>query len=304
MTLWMKLGRLIPRSRYGKWPLPVQFLVFLSFEALFIYGKYYASYQAYDPMLSGWAMDVFGIEHFDKFLTLLSMLISVEVCAWHIGLQRYITFGGYTPRRWTILPITLGYAALSIVTWLLGQALLTVELLLPTDNMMVYTVVHSMLYAAIVSVFCALIHAFRHKAKGRTGLLTAAELALVLLLTLCSACSGQIQQDMLESAYADPASQQVTVTTFGVSEGEGTDALLNAILSNSGLSEEDVVIIPAEEVLSDLTASTDPFAAYEEAMKPSALLGDILMWVQLIPIYFAMKRWLFPTDDVPKEATA
>lgn len=304
MTIWMKLGRLLPRNREGKWPLPVQLLVFVLFEALFIYGKYYISYLVYDPTMYNWALDTFGMMYGDHVLTLLSMLVSAEVCAWYIGLQRCITFGGHTPRRWTILPITLGYLALSLITWLLGQALLPMDLPLLTDNMMVYTVVHSVLYVGIVVVFCALIYAFRHKEKNRAGLLTAAEIALVLLLTLCSACSGQIQQEMLEAAYADPAAQQVTVTTFGVSEGEGTDALLNAILSSSGVNAEDVVIVPAEEVLSGLTAATDPFAAYEEAMKPSNLLGDILMWAQLIPIFFAMKRWLFPKEDILKEAAA
>lgn len=316
MTIWMKLGRLLPRNQEGKWPLPVQLLVFVLFEALFIYGKYQASYLVYDPTMYNWALDTFGMMHSDHVLTLLSMLISAEVCAWHIGLQRYITFGAQTLRRWTILPVTLGYLALSIVTWLLGQLLLTVELPLLTDNIMVYTVVHSVLYAAIVVVFCALIHAFRRKEKGRAGLLVVAEIALVLLLTLCSACSGQVQQRMLEAAYADPAAHQVTVTTIGVAEGEGTDDLLTAILSSSGLNPDDVVIVSPENVnpedvattdlaglLSGLAASADPFAAYEEAMKPSNLVGDILMWVQLIPIFFGMKRWLF-CPDTPKEADA
>lgn len=311
MTVWMRLGRLIPRNREGKWPLGVQLLVFVLFEALFIYGKYQASYLVYDPTMYNWALDTFGMMHGDHVLTLLSMLISAEVCAWHIGLQRYITFGGNTPRRWTILPITLGYLTLSLVTWLLGQLLLTVELPLPTESVVVYTVLHSVLYAAIVAVFCALIHAFRRNEKARAGLLAAAELSLVLLLTLCSVCSGQIQQNMLMEAYEDPTAQQVTVTTFGVSDTEDADDLLAAILSSSGLNPDDVVIVSPEDVnpvdvattdlsglLSAFTASKDPFAAYEEAMKPSNLVGDILMWVQLIPIFFAMKRWLF----LPAEA--
>lgn len=296
----MKLQMLT--NREGKWPLPVQFLVFLLFEVLFIWNKYQASALVYAPAMTSWAMNVFGVEHFDKFLTLLSMLVMADVCAWHIGFQRYITFGGHTPRRWTILPITLGYLALSLVSWLLGQVLLSVKLPLLTDSMLIYTAVHSILYAAIVVVFCALIHACSCKQKGRAGLLTAVELALVLLLTLCSAASGQIQQGMLEEAYNAPASQQVTVTTFSVSEDEGMDELLAAILANSDLDAEDVTSIPADEALSHLQAA--PFAAYEEAMAPANCLGNILQWVQLIPIFFAMKRWLFPYDDMPKEAAS
>lgn len=303
MTIWMKLKRVLPPNRDNKWPLALQLIVFLLLEALFIYGKYQASYLVYDPAMYSWALDTFGMMHGDNVLTLLSMLISAEVCAWHIGLQRYVTFGGNTPRRWTILPITLGYASLSIVTWLGSQALLRVDLPLVTDNMMVYTIVHSLLYAGIVVVFCALIHAIRRRENIRAGLLAAADAVLVLLLTLCIACSGQIQQEMLEAAYADPASQQVTVTTIGISEGEGTDALLNAILSSSGLGAEDVVVVPAEEALSGLIAAADPFAAYEEAMKPSDTLGDILMWVQLVPIFLAMSRWLF-LPDAQKEGNA
>jgi len=108
-----------------------------------------------------------------------------------------------------------------------------------------------------------------------------------------------MQQDMLEEACADPAAQQVTVTTIGVPEGVGeeSNALLDALLAHSGLNAEDVVIVPAGDMLSSMQAATDPFAAYEEAMKPSNLVGDILMWVQLLPIFFAMKRWLFPFDD-------
>lgn len=291
MTIWTTLGRLIPRNREDKWPLAVQFLVFLLFEGLFIYGKYAASYQVYDPVMYDWATEVFGAAHCETALTVLSILIAMEVCAWHIGLQRYVTFGGHTPRRWTILPIVLGYGALSLTTWLLSQALLTVELPLLTDNLMVYTVAHSVLYVGIVAVFCALIHAFRSKEKGRAGLLTAAEIALVLLLTLCSACSGQIQQNMLAEVYEESAAQPVTVTTFGVPEDAEADDLLSAILGNSGLDMDDVVIVSPGDVQSAVPA--DPFAAYEEAMKPSNLLADVLQWVQLIPIFFAMKRWLF-----------
>lgn len=316
MTIWMKFGRLLPRNQEGKWPLPVQLLVFVLFEALFIYGKYQANYLVYNPTMYNWALDTFGMMHSDHVLTLLSMLISAEVCAWHIGLQRYITFGGQTLRRWTILPIALGYLALNLVIWLLGQLLLTVELPLLTDNMMVYTVIHSVLYVGIVVVFCALVHALRFGNKSRAGALAAAEIALVLLLTLCSACSGQIQQNMLAEVYAAPTSQQVTVTHIGVSEGEITDDLFAAFLSSSGLNPDDVVIVSPENVnpedvattdlaglLSGLAASADPFAAYEEAMKPSNLVGDILMWVQLIPIFFGMKHWLF-CPDTPKEANA
>lgn len=301
MTIWMKLKRVLPPNRDKKWPLALQLIVFLLLEALFIWGKYQANGLVYASSLSNWAMNTFGYEHFDQVLTLLSMLIAAEICAWHIGLQRSITFGGHTPRRWTILPITLGYAALSIVTWLLPLLLTSVTLPLPTENMLVYTVVHSALYAGIVVVFCALIHAFRRREQSLAGLLAAVEIALVLLLTLCTACSGQLQRDMFAEAYADPTSQQVTVTTFGVPECEDTDELLAAILSHSGLDAEDVVIVPAEEALSSLQAAADPFASYEEAMKSSSLLGEILMWVQLIPIFFAMKRWLFPLDDIPKE---
>lgn len=279
----------------------VQFLVFVLLEALFIYGKYQANYLVYNSTVYDWASDVFGMVHGDNVVTLLSVFIAAEVCAWHIGLQRFITFGGHTPRRWTILPVALGYLALSLISWLLPSLLVNVTLPLPTENMMVYTVLHSLLYVAIVSVSCALLHAFRRKEQGRAGLLAVAEMVLVLLLVLCSACSGQIQRHILEETYADPAAPQVVVTTIGASEGEGTDELLASILSHSGLDAEDVVIVPAEEALSGFASATDPFAAYEEAMKPSTLLGDILMWVQLIPIFFAMKRWLFPLDSTPIE---
>lgn len=45
-----------------------------------------------------------------------------------------------------------------------------------------------------------------------------------------------------------------------------------------------------------MSAPTDPFAAYEEAVAPATRLGEILQWVQLIPIFFAMRRWLFAAD--------
>ena len=57
---------------------------------------------------------------------------------------------------------------------------------------------------------------------------------------------------------------------------------------------EDVIIVGPGETLS--TTMIDPFAAYEEAMAPANRLGDILQWVQLIPIFFAMKRWLFALE--------
>lgn len=300
MTIWMKLGRLLPRNREGKWPLPVQLLVFVLFEALFIYGKYQASYLVYAPTMYNWAMGVFGAAYCNAVLTALSLLITMEICAWCVGLQRYVTFGGHTPRRWTILPIVLGYGALNLTIWLLGQALLTVNLPLPTDNLMVYTVAQSVLYVGIVAVFCAQIHAFRSGEKACAGLLAAAEIVLVLLLALCGACSGQIQQNMLTEVYIDPAAQQVTITTFGVPEDAETDEMLSVVLTGSGIDMDDVVIVSPENV--ETAVPADPFAAYEEAMKPVNRLGDILTWVQLVPIFFAMRRWLFaPGTEVEPE---
>ena len=302
MTIWMRLGRLLPRNREHKWPLPVQFLVFMLFQALFICGTYQASDLLYGLTVYNWALDTFGVLHADNVLTLLSMLICAEVCAWHIGLQRYITFGGHTPRRWTILPITLGYLALHIISWLLPQLLADVTLPRPTDNLIFYTVLHSILYAAIVAVFCALIHALRRKEKPRAGRLAAGTAVLVLLLALCSAWTMQIQGGLFEETYTEPT--PVTVTTFSVSEegaltastseNAATDELLLMLLGYSGIDAEDAVIVGTGEALS--SALTDPFAAYEEAMAPANRLGEILQWVQLIPIFFAMKRWLFALE--------
>ena len=310
MTIWMRLGRLLPRNREDKWPLPVQFLVFVLFQALFICGTYQASDLLYGPTVYNWALDTFGILHADNVLTLLTMLISAEVCAWHIGLQRYITFGGHTHRRWTILPITLGYLALHLISWLLPLLLADVALPRPTDNLIFYTVLHSILYVGIVAVFCALIHALRRKEKSLAGRLAAGTAGLVLLLALCSAWTMQIQGGLFEETYTEPT--PVTVTTFNVSEegtittftteDEATDELLRMLLSYSGIDAEDAVIVGPGEALS--SALTDPFAAYEEAMAPAIRLGDILQWVQLIPIFFAMKRWLFARETTPKEAAA
>lgn len=302
MTIWMRLGRLLPHNREHKWPLPVQFLVFMLFQALFIYGTHQASYFLYDPSVYNWALDTFGVLHANNVLTLLSMLICAEICAWHIGLQRYITFGGHTPRRWTILPITLGYLALHLISWLLPTLLTNVTLPRPTDNLIFYTVLHSILYTALVAVFCALIHALRHMEKSRAGRLAAGTTVLVLLLALCSAWTMQIQGGMFEETYTEPTPMTVTtisvsengVLTTSTSEDAATDELLRMLLGYSGIDAEDAVIVGPGEALS--SALTDPFAAYEEAMAPANRLGEILQWVQLIPIFFAMKRWLFALE--------
>lgn len=302
MTIWMTLGRLFPCNREGKWPLAVQFLVFLLFEALFIWGVAQASALASDPTMSNWAMDVFGIEHFDKFLTFLSTLITAEVCAWRIGLQRYITFGGHTPRRWTILPITLGYLALSLIIWLGSRALLTVELPLPTDNMMVYTVLHNLLYAGIVVVFCAGIFYLRKGEKSHVLRLAAAEIVLILLLVLCTACDGQIRKNMLND-YFEP------VDVIEQVKEEHLEYNIPIDVTGQVKAEYPEYSIPESatsgyayiiELNPNATweAGTPIIAdIYEEAMKPSDTLGTILMWVQLIPIFFAMKRWLFVREE-------
>ena len=302
MTIWRTLGKVLTPNREDKWPLPVQFLVFLLFEALFIYGKYAATYALYDSSVYTWVMNVFGDAHAGTVLTLLSTLIAAEVCAWCVGLQRYVTFGGHTPRRWTILPMALGYLALSLLTWLVSTALLTTPLPLPTENPLVYPVLHSLLYVGIVAVFCAGIFHLRRGNKPRVLGLTAAEALLVALLVLCSVWQTQLDQRMLEQAYAQSAGQQTTVTTIGVTEDESINELLSAFLTQNGIDAGNAVIVGPGEALSVTPA--DPFAAYEEAMAPANRLGDILQWVQLIPIFFAMKRWLFPLDDTPKEVAA
>lgn len=302
MILQKMSERLSLLHRRARWPLPMMILFFVLLEALFILVKSAVNSLVYAPDMYHWAMETFGMTQGDQMLTLVSILASTAVCAWHIGLQRYVTFSRHTARRWSILPITLGYAALSIVSWLLGPLLVRMELPLPTENLLVYTVAYSILYTAIVTVFCAVIYAFRFSTKKNALLLMTADAALVLLLMLNTACSGQVQQSMLDAAYANPAAHQVTVTTIGIPENEDSEGLLNAVLSHSGLSTEEVVIVPAEEALS--TLRNNPFTDYEEAMAPSNLLGDILLWIQLIPVFFAMKRWLFPLNDIPKEAAA
>lgn len=274
MRFWMKLGRLLPRNREGRWPLPVQLLVFLLIEVLFVCGMNEITLMVYSVSVGGTA-------------AALVLAAGVVLCLARMALHWAFPFGEGAQLRWTALPWTLGYGVLSALGLLLPPVLAG-KLPLPTESLMVYTVLHWLLYAALACVFCWQLMCLRTGEKTRAILLTAAEVLLAGLLILCSACSCQVENAMMDEVFAASQEQPAVVTTFGdVTEITGED--LSALLAASGLEGKVTIVSP--DAWTEVPA--DPFAAYEAALEPVNRLSDVLMWVMRIPLFFAMKGWLF-----------
>lgn len=299
MNIWMTLGGLLPCNKDGKWPLPVQFLAFLLFEALYIWAVDATSALVYGSSVSMWAMQTFGESASVHVLMVISSLIVMELCAWRIGLQRVIPFGGHTPRRWSILPMTLGNLALNLAAYGLSMWMAWAKLPLLTEDLLVYTAVNWALNIAVMAAFCALIYHARG-GRWRAALPLAAALAVMIgLQSYGSAASMQIQDAMLNEAIDNAGPPQVTAFSYGEMPEE-----LQGFFA--GLEQEGVTIIDVKDAQSmedvnillpgdDRSADPfeDPFAAYEAFMAPSDRLARVLLWLQPIPIFFIMKRWLF-----------
>lgn len=274
MNIWMRLGSLLPRNREGRWPLPVQLLVFLLIEVLFVCGMNEITLMVYTVSVGGTA-------------AALSLAAGVVLCLGRMALHWAFPFGEGAQLRWTALPWTLGYGVLSALGILLPPVLAG-KLPLPTDSLVVYTILHWLLYAALACVFCWQLMCLRTGEKARTILLTAAEVLLAGLMILCNACSCQVENAMMDEVFAASQEQPAVVTTFGdVTEITGED--LSALLAASGLEGKVTFVNP--DAWTEVPA--DPFAAYEAALEPVNLLSDVLMWVMRIPLFFAMKGWLF-----------
>lgn len=93
---------------------------------------------------------------------------------------------------------------------------------------------------------------------------------------------------MMDEVFTASQEQPAVVTTFGdVAEITGED--LSALLAASGLEGKVTIVSP--DAWTEVPA--DPFADYEAALEPVNRLSDVLMWAMRIPLFFAMKRWLF-----------
>lgn len=278
MSIWMKLGRLLPRNREGKWPLPVQLAVFVLIEALFIWG------------LNESTMLIYGANT-GADPTLWVLLAGTVLCLVRMALHWAVPFGEWAQKRWMVLPWTLGYGALNVLMSVLPQALAG-RLPLPTESLMAYTVAHWLLYAGLACVFCALLNSLRVGDKLRAGRLTAVGVLLAGLLILCSACSWQVEENLGNEALMAAQEQPVVVTTFGDAM-EITGDELAAMLESSGVEGRVVIVNP------DMTteAPADPFTDYEAAMQLVNRLSSVLMWAMRIPLFFAMKRWLFAKEQ-------
>lgn len=306
MNIRMKLDRLLPHNREEKWPVWVQFLVFMLLESLFIWGNQMGQTLVYGGSIGLWAEKTFGLEIGYHVLTVISILVGVELCAWRIGLQRDIPFGGHAQRRWTILPYAVGYGALSLLHNGLLWAFQSVELALPTENLYVYAVACAVLFAAVGCVFCALVDSLRRREKARTILLAAAEVLLAGLLILCSAGSRQIEMGIMTEAVSAAETQPTIVTVFGDPDSfpEGVTIKpveqLDQLLESAGIDPDNVMVVCPEGVTT--APAEDPLAAYQEAVRPVDRLSTILQWIRLIPLFFAMRRWLFRRETETEEA--
>ncbi|MBQ7848746.1 MAG: hypothetical protein IJ343_03390 [Clostridia bacterium] len=285
MNIWMRLGRLLPRNREGRWPLPVQLLVFLLIEVLFVCGLNEITLMVYSVSVGGTA-------------AALTLAAGVVLCLARMALHWAFPFGEGAQLRWTALPWTLGYGVLSALGLLLPPVLAG-KLPLPTESLMVYTILHWLLYTALACVFCWQLMCLRTGEKTRAILLTAAEVLLAGLLILCSACSCQVENAMMDEVFMASKYQPAVVTTFGdVTEITGED--LSALLAASGLEGKVTIVSP--DAWTEVPA--DPFAAYEAARQPADRLSDVLMWVMRIPLFLCMKGWLFAQRQKESGAVA
>lgn len=286
MTIWQWLGRILPWNRENKWPMWAEMAAFIGIEALFVLAAPAVMNIAYADGVYLWAQSRFG-QHASLAMSLLAALCGAELCAWRMGLHRVVPFGGNQLRRWTILPVTLWYLAMQAGGALVSERLMSIELPVLTENLYVYPVLHASLYLLCLAAMAAMVAAMRARQTGRAVGLLGLQMLLMAMLFLQSAMYGQLQVRLSMPEMAADAPQTATVYMIGNEED------LPAELQ--GLFDGDVVRVDDFDEIPDLMfPENDAFTAYEETMAPVWRFGDILGWVQIIPTYFIMKKWLFP----------
>lgn len=291
MNMWKNANRLLPSNREGKWPLPVQLGAFALIEVLFVWTSGQLTEMVYASPLSSWILGD-GTEPLRQVLpVLLTTLLWTWLCAWRIGLQRDVTFGGGVPSRWTVIPWAMGAGALNLLASLLPLALADV---LPrlTDSLMVCTALRWVAYAALACLSCLLLKRLREGERARAVLPGAAVAALAVLLILCSVWAWQAENTLLQEAVMAAETQPAVVRTFG-SVTEITEDELSALLAASGLEGRVTVATPGMS----LEPPADPFAGLEAVTQSAARLSDGMMWAMRIPLFFAMKNWLFAKKE-------
>lgn len=258
---------LLPVNREGRWPLWQQLLAFVLIELLMMGGTYVANLLVYSADMGGTMGN-----------TALSILAMTGVTALCMELQRVVTFGGAEPQKWTVLPLAAGAFALSVVGAAGGYALANVPLPLLTESQAVYDALYSVLYVLIVAAFCALIYHLRRRKSGgwtRVVLLAAAMVVLAGGLVWVNASSSQA---MLGQLMAQEQAEIPIMIDFGELP-EGIEIM--------PVGDTDGMIV--------LTGTLEQPGQEEPQVGASALL----YLLRSIPIFFAMKRWVFPrrTDE-------
>jgi len=280
MMNWIKA---IPVNRENRWPLPVQLAVFALIEALMIAGTYLVIDLVYQtigaellPTAAGWAG-----------LSVLTMLLSAGVVALCTELQRCVTFGGAAPRGWTVLPLTTGFLALSLVELMAAQTLMTVALPVFTESLAVYEALYPALYVAMTAAFCAMLLRLRRGGRTSAALLAAAAVALAAAMIYTSFCASQLQLNQMMQSMPVGGVSGPTVTFYGdIAElPEGVTLIPGLPEGWEGTAE----IVPDWNLSGMRTEAPEP-------VPDSSVLGTWLMWLRIIPLFFVMRRWLYRTD--------
>lgn len=275
--------RAIPVNRENRWPLPVQLAVFALIEALMIAGMYLATDLVYQTigaeMLSmpfGWA----GI-------SVLLVLLPAGVVALCTELQRCVTFGGTASRKWTVLPLTAGFLALSLAVLMAEQALMTVWLPVFTESLAVYEVLYPALYVAVTAAFCAMMDRLRSGNRASAALLAAAAVVLAVAMIYTNLCASQLQFDQMMQSMPVGGVSGPTVTFHGdIAElPEGVTVIPGLPEGWEGTAE----VVPDWNLSGMMTEAPEPVPA-------GSALGTWLMWLRIIPLFFVMRRWLYRAD--------
>ncbi len=301
MNLWISLGRILPWNRENKWPLWAQLMAFALFELLFIWAVEAATALVYLGPVMRWADRTFGASS-GMALNLLCGLLGAELCAWRMGLHRVVPFGANQPRRWTVLPVALWYLAFQACAVLLSYGFSLMALPLWTVNPFLGPVVHCGLYLLSLIAMAAMVAAFREKRLSRACALLLAQILLITGLSLMSAMESRAQfQQMMQEAQPPIA---MVVVPEGAEENEELLAILGKL---EGVTPDSVIIVNDPAELYGLSAKPfdDPaeldvlFAHPEEdaAADPAMLFATVLQYLQIIPTFFILKRWIFPHKE-------
>ncbi len=283
-----RIGRFLPRNSEGKWPLWLQLLVFLAIQTVFDRAMYCVPGPIAELTQSPFGPFANVSPNWQMFWnTALGLLVCGAIQAWQAGFHRVIPFGAQHLRRWTILPLTLWYLAVNLLGALVS--LLPLGELPPlTQNHTLFAVIYSCLFLGAYGAMAVMVDAMRTRRPGRAWGMVAVQIVLLTVMLLSSQADMQLTMRETFPAQGEPTTVYVYAPESGGESTEMMDAMLGIIARDTGMVVGDTVVVTDP---SQIFSQDDGFEKQAEASNRLSMLLNFLM---AIPMFFILRRWIFP----------